>query len=51
MIAFPLWGVFDYLVAPDHAAGFVPLRLAFTVPLIAIWLAMISPLGAAARSC
>ena len=45
VIAFPLWGVFDYLVAPDQATEFVLLRLGFTVPLLGLWLAMISPLG------
>ena len=45
MIAFPLWGVFDALVAPDQAKEFVILRLAFTVPLLGIWLAMIGPPG------
>jgi diguanylate cyclase (GGDEF)-like protein len=45
VVAFPLWGVFDYLVAPDHAMEFVLLRLAFTVPLLAICLALLGPLG------
>ncbi len=45
VLAFPLWGLFDYLVAPDQALEFVILRLAFTVPLIGLWLAMLGPLG------
>lgn len=45
VVAFPLWGVFDYLVAPGQAATFVVLRLAFTVPIFALWLALIGPLG------
>ncbi len=45
VVAFPLWGVFDHLVAPGQAAEFVILRLAFTVPILGLWLAMIGPLG------
>ena len=45
IVAFPLWGLFDHGVAPQQADGFVTMRLAFTVPLVAIWLAMLSRLG------
>ena len=45
VVAFPLWGIFDYLVAPDHAGTFVILRLAFDVPILVMWLLLIGPLG------
>ena len=45
VVAFPLWAVFDHLVAPGQAAEFVILRLAFTVPIFGLWLAVIGPLG------
>ena len=40
-VGFPLWIAFDYLVEPDSAAGFVPIRLGLVVPIVGLWLALI----------
>lgn len=41
VVAFPLWIGFDYLVAPESAGEFVWIRLAFSVPITALWLALV----------
>ena len=45
VICFPLWGVFDYLVEPSNAAGFITLRLACDVPIAVLWGLLWTPFG------
>ncbi len=45
-IGYPVWSVFDYLVEPTKAGGFLELRLLLTVPIALLWLALIfAPTG------
>ncbi len=45
-VGFPAWTAFDYLVAPSSADAFLDLRLLLTVPIAALWFALIfSPAG------
>lgn len=41
VVGFPLWIAFDYLVEPESAGGFVWIRIALTVPILALWLALV----------
>lgn len=46
VIAFPAWGLFDTLLLPDRAAAFMAVRLAFEIPMLLAFLALLwRPLG------
>ena len=39
-IAYPAWGLFDYVAEPSHAGEFLWLRLGFAVPIALLWLGL-----------
>ena len=45
VVAFPAWAGFDYLVEPGNADDFALLRLAFDVPMLALFAALFTRLG------
>ncbi len=42
VIAYPVWSLFDYLVEPSNAESLLWIRLGFTVPIVLIWLGLLT---------
>jgi diguanylate cyclase (GGDEF)-like protein len=45
IVAFPLWAVFDFVVDPAHGAEFTTIRLLLEVPMVALWLSLVTGPG------
>lgn len=45
IIGLPAWSLFDYLVAPSDASGFLLIRLVATAVIAGFWLLLFTPLG------